>query len=86
MALPAAPPAMIVLKGYHVGSKWFAESFNALPGGAFFFEYEHCLREMGRKQQEQHSSSRQRNWLEFLVLDSRPWREPGRDHADHEVS
>ena len=36
MALPAAPPAMIVLKGYHVGSKWFAESFNALPGGAFF--------------------------------------------------
>ena len=43
------PPAFIVLKGYHVGSKWFAEAFNRLPGGSFYFEYEHCLRQIGRQ-------------------------------------
>jgi hypothetical protein len=44
------PPAFVVVKGYHCGSKWFAQAFNALPGGAFFFEYEHCLRSIGRAQ------------------------------------
>lgn len=48
MAVHHSPPAFIVLKGYHVGSKWFAQTFNELPGGAFYFEYEHCLRAIGR--------------------------------------
>ena len=33
----------VVLKGYHVGSTWFARAFNALPGCSFFFEFEHCF-------------------------------------------
>ena len=40
----------VVLKGYHMGSKWFEEAFNRLEGGgAFYFEYEHCLRQLGRE-------------------------------------
>ena len=31
-----------------MGSKWFAESVNALPEAAFMFEFEHCLRSLGR--------------------------------------
>jgi len=38
----------VVAKGYHMGSKWFEEAFNQLPGCGFMFEYEHCLRTMGR--------------------------------------
>ena len=45
----APPSSFIVLKGYHMGSKWFAEIFSALPGGAFHFEYEHCLRKEARE-------------------------------------
>ena len=42
--------SFVVIKGYHVGSKWFAETFNKLPGGSFFFEYEHCLRTIAKSQ------------------------------------
>ena len=35
----------LVIKGYHMGSAWFEEAFNKLPGCSFFFEYEHCLRD-----------------------------------------
>ena len=53
MAATAAPadvlPALaIVLKGYHMGSKWFADVFNSATG-SFYFEYEHCLRTIGRE-------------------------------------
>ena len=36
----------VVIKGYHMGSAWFEEAFNKLRGGSFFFEYEHCLRDL----------------------------------------
>ena len=36
----------LVIKGYHMGSAWFEEAFNKLRGGSFFFEYEHCLRDL----------------------------------------
>ena len=36
----------LVVKGYHMGSAWFEEAFNKLPGVSFFFEYEHCLRDL----------------------------------------
>ena len=49
--------AFIVLKGYHMGSKWFSEAFNALPGGAFYFEFEHCLRALGRASDPSSSSA-----------------------------
>jgi hypothetical protein len=45
-----AAASFVVLKGYHMGSKWFAESFNRMPGGTFYFEYEHCLRQLGKSQ------------------------------------
>ena len=46
MASPLAPahPHFVMLKGYHVGSKWIAQTFSRVPGCALFFEYEHCLR------------------------------------------
>lgn len=34
----------VVVKGYHMGSLWFAEAFSRLRGCALYFEYEHCLR------------------------------------------
>ena len=34
-----------------MGSKWFEDSFNALPGCGFMFEVEHCLRQIGRQRQ-----------------------------------
>ena len=37
---------LVVIKGYHMGSKWFAETMNRVPGAAFFFEYEHCLKRL----------------------------------------
>ena len=38
------PPAyFVVLKGYHEGSKWFEEAFNAVPGCSFFFETTYLL-------------------------------------------
>ena len=43
----------IVAKGYHMGSKWFEETFNRLPGCAFMFEFEHCLRHAGRQTVQQ---------------------------------
>lgn len=46
--VPAPHRQFIVLKGYHMGSKWFSQTLNALPGAAFYFEYEHCLRSLGR--------------------------------------
>ena len=36
----------VVIKGYHMGSLWFEEAFNKLRGVSFFFEYEHCLRDL----------------------------------------
>ena len=36
----------VVIKGYHMGSAWFEEAFNSLRGVSFFFEYEHCLRDL----------------------------------------
>ena len=36
----------LVVKGYHMGSAWFEEAFNQLRGASFFFEYEHCLRDL----------------------------------------
>jgi len=36
----------VVIKGYHMGSAWFEEAFNKLSGVSFFFEYEHCLRDL----------------------------------------
>ena len=36
----------VVIKGYHMGSAWFEEAFNKLRGVSFFFEYEHCLRDL----------------------------------------
>ena len=36
----------LVIKGYHMGSAWFEEAFNKLSGVSFFFEYEHCLRDL----------------------------------------
>jgi len=41
--------AFIITKGYHVGSKWFAEEFNRNSGCSLFFEYEHCLRHLGKQ-------------------------------------
>eukprot|EP00966_Prymnesium_polylepis_P296975 6860944-Prymnesium_polylepis.1 len=41
---PAAGVGYVVVKGYHMGSKWFAESMNRVAGAAFAFEYEHCLK------------------------------------------
>lgn len=46
----------IVAKGYHMGSKWFEETFNRLPGCAFMFEFEHCLRHAGRQTVQQAES------------------------------
>lgn len=34
----------IVVKGYHMGSKWFATEFRKAKGCNFHFEYERCLR------------------------------------------
>ena len=51
---PTTSAPFVVVKGYHMGSKWFEESFNRLPGCGFMFEYEHCLRAMGRKLQNPH--------------------------------
>lgn len=50
------PRPFIVLKGYHVGSKWFAEAFNALEGCSAYFEFEHCLRQAA-KERELNASS-----------------------------
>lgn len=41
-----ATASFVVVKGYHMGSKWFADAFNHIHGAAFFFEYEHCLRKL----------------------------------------
>ena len=38
-------PHFVVVKGYHMGSKWFEGAFGAVPGCSFFFEFEHCLRD-----------------------------------------
>lgn len=46
----------VVAKGYHMGSKWFEETFNRLPGCAFMFEFEHCLRHAGRQTVQQAES------------------------------
>lgn len=40
------PVSFLVLKGYHVGSRWFAEAFGAPDSLGFHFEYEHCLRQL----------------------------------------
>lgn len=49
LASRAAAVPFVVLKGYHMGSKWFEEAFNQVRGGgAFYFEYEHCLKAIGR--------------------------------------
>ena len=50
MAAPAtpAPKLFVILKGYHMGSKWFEEAFRKVGGCHFFFEYEHCLKVMAR--------------------------------------
>ena len=45
MNATSQPQPFLVIKGYHMGSAWFEESFNKLPGCSFFFEYEHCLRD-----------------------------------------
>ena len=50
-AASPTPHRLIVLKGYHVGSYWFAEVFNRMAGCSFHFEFEHCLRKMGRERQ-----------------------------------
>mmetsp|Transcript_36826 Transcript_36826/g.86006 ORF Transcript_36826/g.86006 Transcript_36826/m.86006 type:complete len:361 (-) Transcript_36826:416-1498(-) len=42
----SVPAAFIMLKGYHMGSLWLAQTFNSVPGCALFFEYEHCLRKL----------------------------------------
>lgn len=34
----------VVLKGYHMGSKWFEEAFSSVSLRGFQFEFEHCLR------------------------------------------
>ena len=36
----------VVLKGYHMGSKWFEEAFRKVAGCSFYFEYEHCLKQL----------------------------------------
>ena len=41
------PAAFLVIKGYLIGSTWFTEQFNAIPGLSFFFEFEHCLQQFG---------------------------------------
>ena len=40
------PAPFVVVKGYHMGSKWFSTALNGVAGAAFFFEYEHCLRKL----------------------------------------
>ncbi|KAL1504907.1 hypothetical protein AB1Y20_008675 [Prymnesium parvum] len=39
----------VVVKGYHVGSKWFEEAFNQVEGGHFRFEFEHCLKAVSKE-------------------------------------
>ena len=41
--MQSATATFVVLKGYHVGSKWFAEELNALGDCRIAFEFEDCV-------------------------------------------
>ena len=65
---PGACPGVgfVVLKGYHMGSKWFAETMNRVPNAAFSFEYEHCLRAQSSEHQASISALAENTTLRFL--------------------